>query len=139
MMTAAIRMDVWIDMAEQDPNVERWEEAQQAQQGTQYTQTSAEEWRNKKRPAASYTELTQAAQAAKRTKQTKLNSNQKQTLDNTRPGDPRTGSTNENRPPPRSRASRQAGPPAGNRALTAPLLNKCTHCDSCSSSNIDRY
>ena len=42
---------------------------------------TVEEWRNKKRPAASYTELTQAAQAAKRTKQTKLNL--KQSLDET--------------------------------------------------------
>ena len=78
MMTAAIRMDIWIDLDEDPVNGEQWKEAQQ---GTQYTQTPAEEWRNKKRPAASYTELTQAAQAAKRTKQTKLNL--KQSLDET--------------------------------------------------------
>ena len=76
MMTAAIRMEMWIDLTADPGHGENWQEAQQ---GTQYTQTPAEEWRNKKRPAASYTELTQAAQAAKRTKQTKLNL--KQTLD----------------------------------------------------------
>ena len=47
-------MDIWIDLTEDPGHGEQWQEAQQ---GTQYTQTPAEEWRNKKRPAASYTEL----------------------------------------------------------------------------------